>query len=115
MRGHSVLDFAEVSIVFCFGTDEEIQILGTIETKIRYSFAYRWSIRSVLFGAESKLRLMETTAFANNCSLNALHLQPLGRDIGEMAFYGCRELHSVRFEGNSELERIGDAAFEHCN
>jgi hypothetical protein len=115
IRGHLLLDFAEVSIVFYFGTEKEIQIPDEIETIARYSFSYRWSIRSVLFGAESKLSLIETAAFVDNCSLNVLHLPSLVREIGDRAFFGCVELHSVTFGPSSELQRIGVAAFGGCN
>lgn len=66
--------------------------------------------------AASDLRVIEKNAFYR-ASVKSLTLPACFEEIGEMAFFGCRNLARVTFgteEGGSALRKLGGACFAYC-
>lgn len=66
--------------------------------------------------AASDLRVIEKNAFYR-ASVKSLALPACFEEIGEMAFFGCRNLARVTFgteEGGSALRKLGGACFAYC-
>lgn len=66
--------------------------------------------------ADSDLRVIEKNAFYR-ASVKSLTLPACFEEIGEMAFYGCRNLAHLTFgteESGSALKKFGGACFAYC-
>lgn len=104
-----------------------ITVPASVETIGEMAFAYAGTMYMGDYGSTygeldfilakgSHLRTIEKKAFYRS-SISSLALPACFADIGEMAFFGCRNLESVTFgnaQDGSQLATIGGAAFSYC-
>ncbi len=62
-----------------------------------------------------KAKFILNSAFNGCSSLTSIEIPSCVTYIGYSAFYGCDSLQSVTFEGESQLQSIGDDAFKDCS
>ena len=68
------------------------------------------SLRSVIFGASSRVERIGPEAFRVT-RIESLSIPDSVVELGERCFMGCRSLRSVIFGASSRVERIGPEAF----
>ncbi|MBQ0116095.1 MAG: leucine-rich repeat domain-containing protein, partial [Bacteroidales bacterium] len=60
---------------------------------------------------EYTVTAIEESAFFNNTPVTSVSIPATVKNIGNNAFQSCSNLTSLTFEGESQLEQIGDGAF----
>ena len=78
-------------------------------THIGYECFKESGLRTITFGSNSKLSYINDYAFMDCYYLTGIEIPDSVIDINERAFYGCKNLGTVKFGNN--LERIWDRAF----
>jgi hypothetical protein len=72
------------------------------------------NIKSVVFEENSRLQIIEDSAFSSCRSLEKVTVPKSVTLIDKNAFYSCLLLNSFTFEEGSQLETIGSSAFVFC-
>jgi hypothetical protein len=114
IRDHFLLDLNEICLVRHFGKDEDIGIPDEIETIGHHSFSSSEFLRSVSFGAGSRLRLIAFGAF-DSSGLCSITIPSSVEEIEPQVFCCCERLSRVTFEAKSNLRRIRSRAFLGCS
>ena len=71
-------------------------------------------LQNITFAEDSKLVLIEESAFSGCKALESIHIPSGVTSIGDKAFDSCDALKSVTFGANSKLLTIGYKVFEDC-
>ncbi len=88
-------------------------IASTVEEIEPFAFAYS-SVEEIAFNGESNLKIIGNNAFANCINITKLNLPRSLEYIELQAFFGCKNLTSLVFEDNNNLQVIGQKAFFYC-
>jgi hypothetical protein len=107
------MDINGSRIIRYFGSNAEINIPDTVEILDCSSFAMCDSICQILFGSNSKLRLMEEKVFAECRLLQSICIPSSVTTLGSHCFSECESLQ-ISFCSNSQLRIISRAAFVRC-
>ena len=71
-------------------------------------------LQNITFAEDSKLVLIEESAFSGCKALESIHIPSGVTSIGDKAFDSCDALKSVTFGANSKILTIGYKVFEDC-
>jgi hypothetical protein len=104
-----ITDLTGTQIIRYFGRASEVEIPDNIEIIGTESFFCCRSIHQILFGANSRLRLIESCAFEECDELESICIPRLVSEIGVQAF---SSMSTVSFCVDSQLTRIPRCAFE---
>lgn len=117
---------SETGDTFYYSKLDSVTLPSTIRSIGEAAFAYagtRYIGEGSTYGnlkfilpAASDLRVIEKNAFYR-ASVKSLTLPACFEEIGEMAFFGCRNLAHVTFgteDGGSALRKFGGASFAYC-
>lgn len=117
---------AETGDTFYYSKLDSVTLPATIQVIGEGAFAYagtRYIGAGSTYGnlkfilpADSELRVIEKNAFYRS-SVKSLTLPSCFEEIGEMAFFGCRNLAHLTFgteSGGSALRKFGGACFAQC-
>lgn len=77
---------------------------------LNHSFQGRSTLQTVRFAPNSKVEIIEESAFIFS-SIERITLPPHLTEIGDYAFSDCKKLKEVNIPSNSELKKIGKQAF----
>lgn len=117
---------AETGDTFYYSELDSVTLPSTVQVIGEGAFAYagtRYIGAGSTYGnlkfilpANSDLRIIEKNAFFRS-SVKSLTLPACFEEIGEMAFFGCRNLAHLTFgteDGGSALRKLGGACFAYC-
>jgi hypothetical protein len=114
VRGHFILDFAEVRSVLYFGNDEDVQIPAGIEVIGQLCFVGNLHLLSVSFGDSPTIRQIEAGAFDHCNTLRSICIPSSVQRLNERAFSYCSRLHTFTFAPNSNLRWLDGGVFSGC-
>jgi uncharacterized protein YuzB (UPF0349 family) len=112
--GNSVMNLDGSRLIRYFGSDSEMSVPDCVEILEWSSFSYCDSIREILFGSASNLRVIEQGAFGFCKKLKSICIPSLVTVLKPICFSSCYSLQRVSFCSNSQLKRISERAFEYC-
>jgi hypothetical protein len=113
--GDFLLDFAGVSLIFCFGDNAHVTIPNWLESLGFACFGGCNFISSVIFESGCTISRLEDSAFCSCWQLFSICIPFTVEIIGENCFEDCKKLSTVTFDSGSRLSRIERGAFQWCS
>jgi hypothetical protein len=114
MKGPFLVDCREIKIARYFGREPAVTIPDEIETLGSSSFRANQQVCEIQFGAESKLRSIESRALSSCLALQSMSIPASVTILGQRCFSTCLSLRVVSFVAGSKLEIIKAGAFQGC-
>jgi hypothetical protein len=114
LDGLILRDVSRNAIVRNFSDMESIVVEAKIEILAKACFSSCGSLQEVIFESNSKLKLIEATAFTLS-SLTRIVIPKSVESIGPSCFCCCSNLRDVVFEANSLLRVIYEYGFWSCS
>lgn len=104
---------ADYAFRYCHGL-QSVEIPSSVEEIGREAFYNCYSLSSVTFADNSRLRTIGNEAFRNCSKLKSIAIPDNVWQIGNYAFYNCRNLVEAFFSKDSCLSDLGRYAFAAC-
>ena len=94
--------------------DGKYTIPASFTTLCPSSFNNFKDVKTVKFGVDSHMSVIEKLVFARHPSIINITLPPSITELGKQSFMSCPNLKTVTFEDESQLKIIGEQSFSEC-
>ena len=85
-----------------------------LKTISENAFATNKKLKNFNFQGNCNLEAIKSNAFANAESLESFNFPKTVTEIGRNAFSGCKNMTTVKFHDDADIEKIGAGAFADC-
>jgi hypothetical protein len=109
-----LMDFERICVIQYFGCESDLMIPSSVEILRTFSFLCFGCLRTVKFSPGTKIRSIESWAFAFCTSLSSICIPASVDFIGTKCFASCKALSVVEFEAGSKLRELQANTFEEC-
>jgi hypothetical protein len=113
--GDFVVNLEENSIVWYFGTENEIVIESGFSGIAAGGFHGPRPISTIQFEMGSRVAFFGAAAFGSCTALQSFSIPATVEAIPDRCFENCHELAKVTFESVSRVSGLGDRAFANCS